>query len=157
MVDRWHRYFLKLAEEAAAMSKDPSTKVGAVIVGPDREIRATGFNGFPRGIADTEHRLNNREIKYKLIVHAEINAILHAARIGVSIKNCAMYLAATNGKQIWGGPPCHACMPLVIQAGITEIITYNWKEVPSRWEESMAESIGLIEEVAMGYRIIARD
>lgn len=58
---RWDRHFLRLAAEHARMSKDPSTKVGAVIVGPDREIRSAGFNGFPRGIEDTDERLHDRE------------------------------------------------------------------------------------------------
>lgn len=51
---KWHRRFLRLAEHIAGWSKDPSTQVGCVVVGPDREIRSTGFNGFPRGIEDSE-------------------------------------------------------------------------------------------------------
>ena len=74
MSERWDRYFLDLALLNAQMSKDPSTKVGAVIVGPDREVRSMGFNGFPRGIADTRERLECREVKLDLVVHAEMNA-----------------------------------------------------------------------------------
>ncbi|MEC9336570.1 MAG: CMP deaminase, partial [Candidatus Thermoplasmatota archaeon] len=72
----WDGRFLGLAAHIAAWSKDPSTQVGCVIVGPDREVRSTGFNGLPRGIADTEARLTNRERKYPLICHAEENAIM---------------------------------------------------------------------------------
>src|ERR1700733_15498817 len=104
--ERWHRHFLSIAEACALMSKDPSTKVGAVIVGPDREIRSTGFNGLPRGIDDTDERLSDRDTKLKLVVHAEMNAVLNAARFGVSLKGCALYLSATdNSGLVWGGPP----------------------------------------------------
>lgn len=50
---RWDRHFITLALENARMSKDPATQAGAVIVGPDREVRSMGYNGLPRGIADT--------------------------------------------------------------------------------------------------------
>ncbi|WLB77042.1 deoxycytidylate deaminase [Bradyrhizobium elkanii] len=76
--ERWDRYFLKVAQAVSTASKDPSTKVGAVIVRPDRTMASFGYNGFPRGIADTDERLNNREVKYDLVVHGEINAILTA-------------------------------------------------------------------------------
>ena len=81
MSEKWDGRFLSLATHIANWSKDPSTKVGCVVVGPDREIRSTGFNGFPRGIADTDERLSDRELKSPLICHAEENAIMHAARI----------------------------------------------------------------------------
>ena len=73
---KWDLRFLKLAEHISNWSKDPSTKVGCIIVGEDREIRSTGFNGFPRGIEDSEERLNDRTQKYPLICHAEENAIM---------------------------------------------------------------------------------
>ena len=81
MSHKWDHRFIELADHIAQWSKDPSTKVGCVIVGEDREIRSTGFNGFPRGIDDDEERLNNRDLKYPLICHAEENAIMHAASL----------------------------------------------------------------------------
>src|SRR6185436_10597230 len=81
--DRWDRHFLQLCVDHARMSKDPSTRVGAVLVGPELVILASGFNGFPRGVKDTEERLNDRELKTRLVVHAEMNAVLAAARVGV--------------------------------------------------------------------------
>lgn len=138
------------------MSKDPSTKVGAVIVGPDREIRSTGFNGFPRGIADTDERLNNREVKLSLVVHAEMNAILNAARIGMPMKGCALYLAATDDSGIvWGGAPCTRCTVEIIQSGITEVVSRPLKSVPSRWKESVKTARSLLEEAGILYREIA--
>ena len=120
--ERWDRHFLQLALAHARMSKDPSTQVGAVIVGPDREIRSAGFNGFPRGIADTPERLANRDTKLELIVHGELNAITAAARVGIPLLGCTLYVAATDDTGlVWGGPPCTRCTVHVIQAGIRHV------------------------------------
>ena len=86
MSDKWDMRFLDLATHISEWSKDPSTKVGCVVVGPDREIRSTGFNGFPRNILDSDDRLTDRDLKYPLICHAEENAIMHAARIGLALR-----------------------------------------------------------------------
>ena len=149
---RWHRHFIAIAQECAKMSKDPNTRVGAVIVGPDREIRSTGFNGLPRGIADTEDRLQDRDLKLKIIVHAEMNAILNAARFGVSLKGCTLYLAATdNTGEVWGGPPCTRCTVEVIQSGISRIISFPKKSIPSRWHEDLLVANSLIQEAGISY------
>ena len=58
MTEKWDHRFIELAKHISEWSKDPSTKVGCVVVGDDREIRSTGFNGFPRGIEDKLERLN---------------------------------------------------------------------------------------------------
>ena len=150
MSDRWHDHFLTLAVEHARMSKDPNTRVGSVIVGPDREVVSTGFNGFPRGIIDTPERLNDRDEKLRLIIHAELNAIINAARVGVSVKGCTLYLAATdNSGMVWGGPPCTRCTVHVIQAGIKSIVSRPIKAVPSRWHEDLAAARKLLEEAGV--------
>jgi deoxycytidylate deaminase len=77
--ERWDRHFLHLSLDHARMSKDPRTRVGSVITGPDRELRSAGFNGLPRGIADTHARLHDKAMKLRLVVHGEMNAILAAA------------------------------------------------------------------------------
>jgi len=149
---RWHRHFLQLCLDHARMSKDPSTQVGAVIIGPDREPLSDGFNGLPRGIADTEARLNDRELKNKLIVHAEMNAVLNAARVGTALKGATLYLAATNSTgEIWGGPPCTRCTVELIQAGIIRVITQPRKSVPSRWHEDINFALTLIHEAGIEY------
>lgn len=149
---KWDARFLDLAKLAASWSKDPSTKVGAVIVGPDGEIRSTGFNGFPRGIADTEERLTNREEKLNLVVHAEMNAVLNAARFGVQLKGCTMYMVATDQSgRVWGGPPCTRCTVEVIQSGISTIISYPKKSAPSRWQSSLAAAEKLLEEAGVKF------
>ncbi|MCH2431911.1 MAG: dCMP deaminase family protein [Candidatus Poseidoniia archaeon] len=133
----WDKRFLQLAKHISEWSKDPSTQVGCVVVGPDRELRSTGFNGLPRGIEDNEQRLNNREIKYPLICHAEENAIMHAARIGMSLKDCTAYVT-------W--PPCTRCARSLIQAGISTIVYPKDIEIPDRWMEDFNLSLNMLKE-----------
>ena len=133
----WDKRFLQLAKHISEWSKDPSTQVGCVVVGPDRELRSTGFNGLPRGIEDNEQRLNNREIKYPLICHAEENAIMHAARIGISLKDCTAYVT-------W--PPCTRCARSLIQAGISTIVYPKDIEIPDRWMEDFNLSLNMLKE-----------
>jgi dCMP deaminase len=156
MSERWDNHFLQSAFDEARMSKDPSTRVGAVIVGPDREKRATGFNGFPRGVVDSLDRLNNREVKLRLTVHAEMNAVLNAARTGTSVKGCTLYLVATDDSQmIWGGAPCTRCAVELIQAGIAEIVSIPFKNVPSRWADDVAFAETVLKEAGVAYREVA--
>ena len=129
MSAKWDIRFLKLATHISEWSKDPSTKVGCVVVGPDREIRSTGFNGFPRGIQDSDDRLTNRDLKYPLICHAEENAIMHAARIGLALKGCTAYVT-------W--PPCTRCARSLIQAGVSEIVIPSGLEIPDRWRDDLS-------------------
>jgi dCMP deaminase len=151
MSKRWYNHFLALALVHARMSKDPNTRVGAVIVGPDREIISSGFNGFPRGIKDTRKRLDDRDEKLRLIIHAEMNAIVNAARIGVSVKGCDLYLAATDDSgEVWGGPPCTRCTVHIIQAGIRSVLTPYFKRGPSRWADDIAAARLLLAEARVG-------
>tara|TARA_B100000214_G_scaffold160110_1_gene114880 strand:+ start:1182 stop:1616 length:435 start_codon:yes stop_codon:yes gene_type:complete len=139
----WDQRFLNLAKHISEWSKDPSTKVGCVVVGPDREIRSTGFNGLPRGIEDNDERLNNREIKYPLICHAEENAIMHAARIGISLKDCTAYVT-------W--PPCTRCARSLIQAGVSTIIYPKDIEIPDRWMEDFNLSLNMLKEAKINIK-----
>ncbi|MFL2944581.1 MAG: deoxycytidylate deaminase [Candidatus Poseidoniales archaeon] len=136
----WNERFLNLAIHISNWSKDPSTKVGCVVVGPDREIRSTGFNGLPRGIEDNEERLNNREIKYPMICHAEENAIMHAARIGISLKECTAYVT-------W--PPCTRCARSLIQAGILTVIYPKNTDIPDRWASDFELSMNMFKEAGI--------
>jgi len=153
---KWDAHFLGLCIAHARMSKDPSTQIGAVIVGPDMEIRSVGFNGFPRGIADTESRLNNRDTKLRLVVHGEMNAVLAAARVGTPLKGCTLYLAATDSTgAVWGGPPCVRCTVECIQAGIAEIVSYPRKTAPSRWSCDLELAEQLLAEAGVRYREVS--
>lgn len=156
MINRWDGHFLKMALHQSEMSKDPSTRVGAVIVGPDKEVVSTGWNGFPRGVKDTTERLSDRDVKMKLVVHAEMNAILNAARRGSALKGCTLYLVATDDTGlVWGGPPCTRCAVEIIQAGVWEIVSYPFKAVPSRWQEDIAYSKSIIDEAGLFYREVS--
>ena len=114
-----------------------------MVVGPDREIRSTGFNGFPRGIQDSDDRLTNRDLKYPLICHAEENAIMHAARIGLALKGCTAYVT-------W--PPCTRCARSLIQAGVSEIVIPSGLEIPDRWRDDFEMSMGLLREAGVKIR-----
>lgn len=150
MTLRWDNHFLELARHHAGMSKDPATRVGAVIVGPDREVRSVGFNGFPRGIADLPERLHDRAVKLELIIHAEINALIQAARVGVPVKGCTLYLAATDDTgAVWGGPPCTRCTVHVIQAGIARVVSRPLKSGPSKWHADLGRARALLCEAAV--------
>jgi len=145
MSEKWDLRFIELAKHISLWSKDPSTKVGCVVVGEDREIRSTGFNGFPRGIDDNEERLLDRDKKYPLICHAEENAIMHAARIGVSLKNSTAYVT-------W--PPCSRCARSLIQAGIKEVVYPDGGEIPERWKEDFTTSNEMMKEAGVNVRCI---
>lgn len=109
--EKWDRRFLALAEHIAQWSKDPSTKTGAVIVNPCNFIVSVGYNGFPQGVEDSPERLNDRELKYKIVVHCERNALLIA---GERARGCRLYT--------WPFMSCVPCASMVIQSGITEVI-----------------------------------
>lgn len=151
--NRWDRHFLQLCLDHARMSKDPSTRVGSVIIGSDHEPLTDGFNGFPRGIADTPARLNDRDVKLSLVVHAEMNTICNAARMGTKIKGATLYLACTDDSGgVWGGPPCSRCTVHAIQAGIVEVVSYPVKSAPSRWHEDLKLARELLDEAGVVYR-----
>ena len=77
----WQKYFYEMANLVAKKSKDKSTQIGAVIVGPDNEIRSTGYNSFPTGLNDDLEIRQQRPEKYYWIEHAERNALYNAARL----------------------------------------------------------------------------
>jgi len=136
---RWDDTFLNIAREIARRSKDPSTKVGCVIVGPDNEVRSVGYNCFPRGIRDSESRLNDRREKLLFVEHSERNAVYNAARAGISLKGCRIYLP-------W--LPCSDCARAIIQSGIVEVVTDN-PNVPARWRRDFAVSLTMLHEAGV--------
>lgn len=130
----WNKRFLELAEHVSTWSKDPSTKVGAVIVDDKNRIISLGFNGLPRGISDDE-RLEDRETKYKLIIHAEENAILFANK---DLSGCKIYT--------WPLPPCSRCASKIIQVGITDVYWDGLNGIPHRWKSDIEISCNLLRE-----------
>lgn len=107
----WTDYLFGFAQHAATKSKD-TTKVGAVLVGPEGEVRLTAFNGPPRGVEDSPERFE-RPAKYLFASHAEANLIAFAAREGISTKGCAVYVTHH---------PCAGCARTLIQAGVSKVI-----------------------------------
>lgn len=104
---KWENRFLSLAKEVAGWSKDPSTKVGAVLVRPDRTIASVGYNGFPRKMHDHDFWLQNREEKYPRMVHAEINCV----------DNC--HDATVSGYSLYSTfMPCDRCFVQLVNNGI---------------------------------------
>ena len=128
----WDDRFLELATVISSWSKDPSTKVGAVIVNKDKKIISTGYNGFPRGIKD-DHRLDNRAQKYDLVVHAEANAIIHAKE---PLDGCTIYTMPFM--------PCSRCAGLIIQAGIQRVVSVPSTE--DRWSANFQLSKDMLLE-----------
>ena len=135
----WNEYFREIAHTVKSKSKDKYTKIGAVIVGKDNEIISTGYNSFPRGIDDEREERQERPEKYYWFSHAETNAIVNAARIGVSTKGSKMYLTC--------GVPCSDCMRNIINSGIEEIwIERSGGAMGKKWEESGERSLKMAEE-----------
>ena len=125
MNDDWDQYFMGLAYYVATKSKDRSTTVGSVIVGPDNEIRTTGYNSFVRGF-DEEPKHHERPLKYEVTEHAERNAIYNAARVGTPLNRCRIYLP-------W--LPCTDGARAIIQSGIIEVITPKENPGSGNWME----------------------
>lgn len=139
MTESWLTYFVGLARQAASKSKDPSTKVGCVVVDDDMDVRATGFNGFPRRVDDGPERYADKDGKLLRMVHAEANAIASAARSGKVLKGCT--LIATKF-------PCPNCTALIIQSGIMEVIAPPAND-GSRWADMNAVSVSMLAEAGV--------
>lgn len=117
-IEDWDVYFLSIAETVARKSKDPRCQVGAVIVSTDNVVLSTGFNGLARGVVDDEEILENAAEKLNWICHAEMNAILNAARTGVAVAGCSIYVNKF---------PCLACCNAILQSGIGRVYTHDKK------------------------------
>ncbi len=123
MDHKWDLRFLSLAQTVSRWSKDPSTKVGAVIIRPDKTIASLGFNGFPRGMDDDPSLYLDRNEKYSRVIHGEINAILNAKE-------------PLNGYTLYTYPlcPCDRCAVQVIQSGIKRVVFPKLpEELKERW------------------------
>lgn len=136
MSNEWDHRYLAAAEHFAGWSKDPSTKVGAILVGADRRKIAIGYNGFPPGIADTPERLNDRELKYPLTQHAERNVLDNA-----TFDTRGATLAVTFF-------PCCECTKSIISKGIRRVITRPPSD-REPWASHAKLSVMLLEEAGI--------
>lgn len=143
MIDKWDKRFLKLAEDVASWSKDPSTKVGCVIVEPETQrVMGTGFNGFPRFMSDAEELYAFRDIKYERTLHAELNAVLFSKQTD----GCTAYISH---------PPCSNCALVLIQSGIARVVSrLPSSDLLSRWEDSIAKARGFFDEAEVVYELV---
>ena len=135
----WDNRFLDMAKLVSTWSKDPSTRVGAVIVDPSNRLVSVGYNGFPKGVTDNE-RLLDRDKKYDIIVHAEVNAILFSNR---TLKGCTMYT--------WPFQPCPRCAGLIIQSGIRRVVSIINRN--PRWTEDFITAKQLLLEASVSLDI----
>lgn len=141
----WDDYFMSMVYLIASKSKDERTHIGALIIGPDKEIKSTGYNSFVRRLKDDVPERQEKPEKYYWFEHAERNAIYNAILIDASLKGCKMY---TNGI------PCMDCARGVVQSGILEVI------VDKKWNESnkgedlehSRRTIQMFEEVGVNLR-----
>lgn len=132
--DVWDARFLSLATFVANYSKDPSTKIGAVVVGETPNLVAIGWNGFPPGVADSSDRLNDRETKYRLVVHGEINALINAP-----FKPIHLYITQ---------PPCIRCaVQILAYRSVERVITYEpTTDMLSRWGKDFDDTVKILDE-----------
>jgi len=147
---KWDTRYLNLAHEVSQWSKDPSRQIGAVVVGDSGQILSIGYNGFPRGIDDDE-RLHDRETKYSLVVHAEMNAIYNATLNGISLRDSTLY--------VWGLPVCSDCARGVIQVGITRVVMKymipNLTDTSiAHWSDHWEKTKAMFDEAKVQYRFV---
>jgi len=144
MKDKWDLRFKNLALEVSEWSKDPSTKVGCIAV-KDRRVIATGYNGFPIGISDDKNDYENRDIKYKKVVHAEKNMIYNACRHGVSLVGSTVYVS--------GLPTCEECWKGLVQVGVSRLVMPSIESLIGqqyeRWSEGCYNAVKYMEEAGI--------
>lgn len=135
MLEVWDLRFLNLAKEVSTWSRDPTTKVGAVIVDTKRRVVSLGYNGFPRGVYDFEERLSDRETKHKFTCHAERNALDQSP---INVEGCTLYSTLY---------PCHECAKGIVQRGIVRVVSprperkddWNWQTSREIFSEARIE------------------
>lgn len=131
----WDKYFLGIVDAVAQKSKDPSTKVGALIVRTDHSICSSGYNGFPRGMEDRPERYDNRAEKYERVIHAEMNAILTAPE---PVHGYTLYVPFLT---------CANCCKHVIQAGIKRVVCRHAdRKLEERWKPDFERAISYFRE-----------
>ena len=143
--NKWDIRFLEMAKLVASWSKDPSTQVGAIAV-RNRTVIAQGYNGFPRGISDDSYRYEHKQLKYKMIVHAEMNLIYNAADNGVCLKDSTVYVV--------GLPACGECAKGLIQVGVKRVVMPEREHLDDKWAVSCADAQSYFDEAGVKWELI---
>jgi len=134
----WDERFLDLAIHISKWSKDTSTKVGAVVVGEDKNVLSIGYNGFPRNFPfDDDEQYHIRPKKYVYSEHAERNAIFNATRNGVPLQGSTIYIT-------W--IPCSDCARAIVQCGIKKVVYQKPPQIRDDWKENFENSLTLLDE-----------
>lgn len=142
----WVDRFMRLADQVSTWSKDPSTQVGAVITDRHNRVLGLGFNGFPRGVLDDPMLLGDRAEKHLRVLHAEENAVLNAT--GRDLKNAVIYCTH---------PPCAHCSAIIIQSGITSVVSYSPSaDFVERYKDNMKVSDEMFEQAQVDYHVYRR-
>lgn len=136
---RWDQRMMLLSIHVAGWSKDPSTKVGAVICDDEYRVLALGYNGFPRGVEDNAARYDDRAAKYPRVVHAELNAILNTG-VPMSLEDATLFCSL---------PPCCECAKAIIQSGITRVVTSATQAGADRWSDSWDIALDMFVEAGV--------
>lgn len=137
MDDKWDERLMSLAYHIAQWSKDPSSKVGAVLVNDKRQVVGLGYNGFPRGTSDDYAFYADRPTKYRRVVHAEVNAVLNATS---STEGATAYVTH---------PCCSQCMALLIQSGVKRVVYEENPDLLDRMGESIFEGLDMAREAGV--------
>ena len=143
--NKWDIRFLEMAKLVSSWSKDPSTQVGAIAV-RNRTVIAQGYNGFPRGMSDEQFRYEQKPLKYKMIVHAEMNLIYNAADNGVSLKGSTVYVV--------GLPACRDCAKGLIQVGVERVVMPMRENLDDKWSVSCADAQSFFDEAGVKWEWI---
>ena len=146
----WDLRYLKLAEHMSTWSKD-STGIGSVAIGDQGQVLAQGYNGFPRGVEDSQERYDVKEDKYKFVVHSEMNVIYNASYNGVSLRDSTLY--------VWGLPVCSECAKGIIQTGIKRVVMSSRDRISTlplsdKWRESFDLTKTLFEEAGVEWEFV---
>lgn len=136
---KWEGRFMRMAQEVASWSRDPSTKVGCVIVRPDKTIASLGFNGFARGVEDTQERLEDRNQRLLFTTHAELNAILGARE---PLNGCSIF--------VWPFQPCSHCASAIIQSGIAAVYC-PISDINNDWADSFKAAFQMFVEAGVKF------
>ncbi len=136
-LDKWDQRFIDLAREVSTWSKDPQERVGCVVTSSDRRRVTVGYNGLPRGLEDTEDRLSVRDLRNRLSVHAELNAILNAR---TDLTGWILYTTKA---------PCIGCATALVQAGLIRVVCPEPRS-ESRWYPEQRQAERIILEAGVG-------
>lgn len=151
----WDEVWIKQAHEFSKKSKDPSTKVGCIIVGEGNIVLSMGFNGFPRYIDETKAERWEKPAKYVWVEHAERNCCYNAARFGIKLLGATAYMN-------WDPIPCVECTKALIQSGIRSIVgpknrVFKTRPNASNMDYNFDVSITMLSEAGILIREVELD